>query len=369
VTARPGDDRLARTYRRLLWAYPRGYRRARGAEMLTTLLDAAEPGRRRARPRDALNLVGRGLLCRLHVPNHPGYVVVACAAALAIAGPFAWFGGMAGWQRGTSLPTTDEVVAAATVAVPDAARYLPAGAKDCDWRCLPNPSDDMLVFRGPYVYDDSMPDLTDADRPRDTDPAANRVYLPLAMPHADMVTIAGQAHDRLAAAGWRVSPVRAHYDMRYFWATRGDLTLRFEGRGTTQPDDPAVAFIVHHDAPPATLPAAAVGGAVGALLGWWLAAFTLRRYRSHGPNVRLAMLLTALPGLITTALVAAMPVSVTATGLISGDGTGRGATAVLRMPLHQYPLAVLSLGMVACLVLGMTRPGPAPVPDRRLTAV
>lgn len=360
------ENRLARAYRRLLRAYPRDYRRARGTEMLTTLLDAAEPGQRRPTVRDALNLVVRGLLCRLHVPNHPGYVIVACTAAMAVAGVGAWFGAMAGWQRGTSLPTTGEVVAAATVAVPDAGRYLPARQRTCDWRCLGNPSDDMVVFRGPYVHDNTMPEWT-ADRPRTTNPAGNRVYLPLAMAHADMATIAGQAHDRLAAAGWRVSPVRTHYDMRIFWATRGDLTLRFEGRGTTQPESPAVAFVVHHDLPPATLPVGAGGAAVGALLGWWLAAFALRRYRRHGPGRRTAMLVTALPGLITVALVSAQVAMVTAQGLVSGAGTGEAASYLLGLPLQQYPLAILSIGVLVSLVLAMTRADP--LPDRRLTPV
>ena len=357
---------LARAYRRLLWAYPRDYRRERGTEMLTTLLDAAEPGRRRPAMRDALNLVVRGLRYRLSVPNHPGYVVAACTAALAVAVVGAWFGAMAGWQRGTSLPTTGEVVAAATVAVPDAGRYLPAGQRDCDWRCVGNPSYDMTVFRGPYVHDNVMSEWTE-DRPRTTNPAPNRVYLPLAMAHADMVTIAGQAHDRLAAAGWRVSPVRTHYDMRIFWATKGDLTLRFEGRGTTQPDDPAVAFVVHHDLPPATVPAGAAGAAVFALLGWWLAAFTLRRYRRHRPGRRTAMLATALPALITAALVSAQVAMVTAHDLISGDGTGEAVSFLLALPLQQYGLAAFSLGVMACLVLAMTRVDP--LPDRRLTAV
>ena len=34
------------SYRRLLWAYPRAYRQRHGAEIVTTLLDLAEAGRR-----------------------------------------------------------------------------------------------------------------------------------------------------------------------------------------------------------------------------------------------------------------------------------------------------------------------------------
>ncbi len=38
--------KLEHRYRRLLHAYPLGYRRARGAEIVGTCLDLAEPGRR-----------------------------------------------------------------------------------------------------------------------------------------------------------------------------------------------------------------------------------------------------------------------------------------------------------------------------------
>jgi hypothetical protein len=43
--------RLGRAYRRLMWAYPRWYRRERGAELVTTLLDDAAPGQRWPRGR------------------------------------------------------------------------------------------------------------------------------------------------------------------------------------------------------------------------------------------------------------------------------------------------------------------------------
>ncbi|MQY05353.1 hypothetical protein [Actinomadura macrotermitis] len=54
-------DRLERHYRRLLLAYPRGYREANGGELTATLLEASPPGRRTPPAREAFALVRGGL--------------------------------------------------------------------------------------------------------------------------------------------------------------------------------------------------------------------------------------------------------------------------------------------------------------------
>jgi hypothetical protein len=354
-------DNLARSYRRLLLAYPRSYRRVRGLEMLTTLLDTARPDQRRPSAREVVDIVVGGLACRFRVPSTWSCRIIAAAAAVALAGLGAWLGAYTGWQRGTSLPTQAEVVAATTVAVPDAAQYMPVRHKNCDRRCWPNPSDALIVYGDPFQADDTMPALDDPDRPRQADPSVNRVYLPLTMPHDQMATIAVQAHDRLAAAGWRVSPVRAHYDMRFFWAVKGDLTVRFEGRGTTQPDYPAVAFIVHHDVPPATLPFAAVGTAAGLVVGWWAAAFAIRRYLLHGQRVRTAMLASSLPALTIIGAASASTLLQTVVNLRVGAGP---AQSVLLAGANNPMLAVVAVSLVVCLVLAVTpaRPTGAPPP-------
>ncbi|WP_173036224.1 hypothetical protein [Phytohabitans flavus] len=85
---------LERAYRRLLLAYPRRYRRERGTEILTTLLDAARPDQRRPSPRDALDLVLGGLRRRLAIPRGPlpaaAATVVALLAALGAAAGTGW---------------------------------------------------------------------------------------------------------------------------------------------------------------------------------------------------------------------------------------------------------------------------------------
>ena len=61
----PDTGLLRRRYRRLLWAYPNWYRRERGREILTTLLDAADPGQHHPSRRDVFDILARAALCRL----------------------------------------------------------------------------------------------------------------------------------------------------------------------------------------------------------------------------------------------------------------------------------------------------------------
>ncbi len=57
-------ERLECRYRRLLWAYPAGYRAERGDEIVGVLLDCAGPGRSRPSVGDALDLTRGGLATR-----------------------------------------------------------------------------------------------------------------------------------------------------------------------------------------------------------------------------------------------------------------------------------------------------------------
>lgn len=65
MTAPDHDGRLELAYRRLLRAYPAGYRRARGDEIVSTLLAAARPGRRRPTIAEAGDLVYHGIRTRV----------------------------------------------------------------------------------------------------------------------------------------------------------------------------------------------------------------------------------------------------------------------------------------------------------------
>ncbi|MGE5156000.1 MAG: hypothetical protein ACM3JP_00705 [Betaproteobacteria bacterium] len=77
-----GDAELERRYRRLLRAYPRGYRALRGEEMLATLLETATPGQQRPSRTDTMDILSGALRVRLGINAVPGF-----AAGLRIAGP------------------------------------------------------------------------------------------------------------------------------------------------------------------------------------------------------------------------------------------------------------------------------------------
>ena len=99
---------LARRYRRLLFAYPRGYRRARGAELVGALLDAAPPGRSRPTVREAVDLVRHGLRARLGRPASRSVVAWAVLTAV-ISGVFtAAFATRAAWETARPVPRTAE---------------------------------------------------------------------------------------------------------------------------------------------------------------------------------------------------------------------------------------------------------------------
>ncbi|GAA1514589.1 hypothetical protein GCM10009827_031640 [Dactylosporangium maewongense] len=61
---------LARRYEALLRAYPKAWRTGRGEEMLGTLLDAAEPGRRTPSPREAASILVQGTKERFGLRRH-----------------------------------------------------------------------------------------------------------------------------------------------------------------------------------------------------------------------------------------------------------------------------------------------------------
>src|SRR5215470_10820644 len=70
----PENNELERRYRRLLRAYPRGYREHRGEEMLATLLETARPGQTGPGRRDVTEVLRGALRERLGMHCAPGLV-------------------------------------------------------------------------------------------------------------------------------------------------------------------------------------------------------------------------------------------------------------------------------------------------------
>jgi hypothetical protein len=115
------NTRDERHYRRLLWAYPRSYRDHCGAEILTTLLDMAEDGRR-----PGLHVVVSGLRQRFKLPTRQPLAWVAALLAAAVLGGFgAAAGTWIAWRTASAIPSDRELRALnATLTGMPAGAYL-----------------------------------------------------------------------------------------------------------------------------------------------------------------------------------------------------------------------------------------------------
>ncbi|MCZ7419530.1 hypothetical protein O7605_08360 [Verrucosispora sp. WMMA2121] len=99
------DDRLERGYRRLLLAYPRRHRRRHGTEVVTTLLELAEPDQRRPRASEALHLIISGLRLRFRLPAGRPFMAIAALLTALVVGAFgAAAGSWLGAQTFADLP-------------------------------------------------------------------------------------------------------------------------------------------------------------------------------------------------------------------------------------------------------------------------
>ena len=110
------DERLERHYRRLLLAYPGGYRRRHGTEIVTTLLEMAEPGRRRPAAAEAWHLLASGVRQRFRVPRRPLAMLAAALVAVTLGAFGAAAGSWAGERTFAELPSeaaADRLVATA----------------------------------------------------------------------------------------------------------------------------------------------------------------------------------------------------------------------------------------------------------------
>jgi hypothetical protein len=283
---------LARRYRRLLFAYPREYRRGRTEEIVDTMLDAAPPGRRRPTFREAVNLLRHGLRCRLGRPISRWVVPLSLLTALA-----AGMIGAAGasrlvWQTAGPLPTDQRVHQIFRTAVPE-------------------PVHDQDGFRQDYIADIDgygKVDLTG--------------YHPATMP---LPAYATAALDRLRAAGWEVSSPTITWNNACFggwWGSSCDgddlhhrlaftarkdglvaqLTLDrlrpsgqagVSGSGKWTPSDQGTEFRftldVYRTTPTLALPVAIIAGLVCAFGAWLSFGRISRRTERRARGTRLAV--------------------------------------------------------------------------------
>jgi hypothetical protein len=340
---------LDRWYRLLLRAYPRWHRRERGTELLTTLLDAAPPDRRRPAALDVLDLLRGGLRCRIRPPRGAMYRLVTVTAALfaalagaAVAGPLSSYSGP---------PRDADAIAAAEGTM----GALPAGAARS------------------VAVSDSAFDHTDFVR-------FDYVGLP-----GDPGAAVRAALDRLTARGWRVTePLRRQEDnwgpcdaptcatpMVYhsFAATRGGVAVTVTGaavRGQAATDparatgiEPRVSVTVTK-----TLAAGAVltvgGGAVAGLaVGWLLAVWAVQRHRRHRAGRRRVLLVAGVPGLFIGALFVLAFGNLVVGLSLSGGWTPKGVMAPAFV-LTAFPTVTALVALSAALTLALAAlPGSA----------
>lgn len=262
--------RTERRYRRLLWAYPRSYRDHRGAEMLTTLLEMAEDGRR---PGPGLHLVLSGLRQRFRLPARRPLAWVAALLAAAVLGGFgAAAGTWIAWRTAAAIPSDRELQAldAALTGIPaDVPLYHMTSGQ-----------------QGPLVQ--ILPDGT-------TDWSAAGI------------------RDKLAGAGWRMTSYRENHghmtpreDLFFevptkdgLWtATSGGLKMRGSGRivyGSYSTGQSSFYYTTVWPVEPAVLRPLTIAGFVAGLLTGWLLVAALARRRHATALATAGLAAAALP--------------------------------------------------------------------------
>lgn len=357
-------DPAPRRYRRLLWAYPNWYRRERGQEILTTLLDAARPGQRHPSRHDVLDILARAALCRMRPPRGiTCWIVTVIVALLAAAAAAAAANGIL-VAAFASPPSEEQAIAIAEVAMAEPPHNLPGSTFRCpdycnhQWRS----GGDQVV-----VFDDSPWRNTGVDH-------TSVVYW------TTPTDVIDAARHRLIADGWTID------DRQYppgaimsgpqgppsdgFTAYRGHLALHVHESAypplmlTLEPRLPSSFPLDTGSA------AAAVAGLTGA---WLLTSWAQHRYRRHRPALqRLIQLFGVLPVWMMAAatlvgLAFAAPVDITAWSMLSAPAVFRlfGIHGAAIIALGVTVSATLAILLAALPMHGAQPPaGPGPRPAR-----
>ncbi|MBO4205256.1 hypothetical protein [Micromonospora echinofusca] len=295
---------LIRRYRRLLLTYPRAYRRERGDELLDTLRDAARPGRTRPTVREAVNLIGHGLRCRLGRPASRTVVVWAVLTAVV----WGLFGAAAAtrvaWETARPLPD------------PVAARAVLSGVFPEHEIGVIEPAPALFLIYGQPLSWEALPSLLFFDG-GEYGPAAVGTGV-TGHPPIDPDEIVARTRQRLRDGGWQVADplVRNAVDcpdgrcdptnLTTLVAQRGDTILTVEVSSRTTVQDTYLWVALTRAAPLAVHPAAMAGGLLGAAIAWLVFGWASRR--TEGRSVvrvtvtmlfGLALVLWWLPVLLT----------------------------------------------------------------------
>ncbi|HWS31961.1 MAG TPA: hypothetical protein VN408_04375 [Actinoplanes sp.] len=334
---------LERSYRRWLLAYPAFYRRERGAEIVTTLLEAAGPDQTRPSRGEAAYLLMMGLKVRFVAPTWTGRVaaaLVAIWAAVVIGGA----GALAVW-------------AAAAPRVPDLAAVSDslAGRPPVDTRQVAGggPLQTALGYRPTGEFENFAREGWDGVRPAPTGWIRQYTENPT-------VTT---AHRLLSGLGWQTGDTRttSQYgspDYQVFWAHRDGEMLRVAAYADGTMD------IGAFPAEPAGLLAGAITGAVaGLILAWQAVTLLAQRAARTTRQTRWLILAAGLPAPVAAAVntldnvLSAGPDVDALLGDIEPSGRVFLGVDLLYPLANQVanPLAVVVIGLSAAACAGLLR--------------
>jgi hypothetical protein len=254
------QDTLERRYRGLLLAYPAHYRRRRGVEILTTLMDAAPAGRTHPSAGQVIDLLFGGLRYRLSPRGTPVAVAVLTALFAAVFGAIG--GSWAGWQSAGDLPDATTAAAIARTAVPD----VPSVAYERH--------DFLFGYASPESTKGNLVAAVLIGGGDDYDAG----FVRFTATHAadDLATLRA-ARERLRAAGWRVEPaVRKPYGGELS-ASRDDLYVQLTTEGGATEGQQETSLYIYRAKPSAVPVLTVFGLLIGGLTGWWLAGWAARR--------------------------------------------------------------------------------------------
>ncbi|MFI0793984.1 hypothetical protein ACH4OY_15035 [Micromonospora rubida] len=278
---------LERSYRRLLWAYPGFYRRERGPEILTTLLDAAEPGQVRPSRGEAVHLLVNGLRYRFVPPTWIGRLaagLVAIWAAVVLSGA----GALAVW--GLANPEDPNLAALSDDLVGRSASSV-----------YELPGDNLLDMAYAYRSYGEFQDF--AEEGWNGGPPApmgqSRVYEQV----AETPTVLADAYQHLTSAGWRTgarspggvnSRAGGNSPNEVFWAYRDGALLR-----VSEHDNQTGMKISAYPIEPRGVLAGAVAGFVtGLIVVLQGMTWTAHRAARTPRPIRWLILLLGLPALV-----------------------------------------------------------------------
>ncbi|MFI2651673.1 hypothetical protein [Micromonospora fulviviridis] len=334
--------RLTRRYRRLLLTYPGSYRRRRGAEIVTTLLDAAPVDRAWPTRAEVVDLLAGGLRFRFRVWGAAGIVGAICAATVTAVALGA-LGGYLGWQTAQPLPSNAEALRMVESALPPGTAAEPQ--------------------RWDFIFDNN-PEYTD---PRwvyligGTDEyRAGKVFFQFTYPNDRPVRqLVDGAEQRMRAAGWRPAGMDLSGCCPESAVYQDGWLVEVFSEGYLDESHYGLQVAVSRTTPATVLPLTTAGLLAGAVAGWLMAAWVFRRVQEGTPTRRAFTVVVAGVGLLAlfpaTALSALALVASYFAPYHPADPAWLGYTFMLFRPLAYLGAAAVVGGLMITAVPGPRR--------------